>query len=636
MNDVRTRVAIGLALTAAAVRLVPLQWLHPLNWDEIEFFRTASWIAEGRVPFRDFWQHHTPLAWFLYAPFAALTESPGVEAIIALRWVQVPVWIAAFWLINRYMANAGLSRFARWSAMALALSSSMLMTSAVELRLDSLATAFYLAGLVLWQRGTSRAMFAAGAMFCLTGLTNMRLGPMLVMTVLVLRVVGRGAAGVRPAKWEGTPRANWVFAGGIAALLPALAYFVATDSLRALYQCAIVDNYIGDKFGPEIRAFFLHRLLVQFGVRIIGTDRFFEWAAVDAGGIFVIILGLAGMVAALLRWRRPDDLFVIALLQLTNLFVIAGMNFIYNYHLQTVVLMALPHVASMIERVLPGVKPDGTGGKAAPRFVLALLIVAWCVNAFAALFRGKELDLAYQDFVMREVHARTRPDEKVWGGIPWALRREPAYRFWFLPDMTRRLVHHGSAPPYRLEDVLRDPPAALVVDQYALIWLSRVQPELGPYFIRHYMPVWRNLWVPALNARLEPRTGMEWIVPRDGTYRLFASAAIAGHDWFRRPLAASSYENDDAGRLTLTLPPPAGHPDLVWWIDERPAAVNGAVPLREGQRVRVVHRGGTPLGVILLPGNDTLLFRQPPPGATLEAASTRVTHVPRLGVRIER
>jgi len=469
---------------------------------------------------------------------------------------------------------------------------------------------------VLWQRGTPKAMFGAGAMFCLTGLTNMRFGPMLVMTVLLLRVVS-------DRQWRGNPRANWIFAGGIAALLPALAYFIATDSLRPLYQGVVTDNAIGAKFGPDEGPVFLHRMLIQFGVRIIGTDRLFEWAAVDAGGVFLTILGFIGMIAALLRWRRPDDLFVISLLQLANLFVIAGMKFVYNYHLHVVVLMALPVVAALFEKI----RWRGV--------VFALLTVAWCVNAFAALFRGKELDLAYQDFVMREVHARTRPEEKVWGGNPWALRRDPAYRFWFLPDMTARLVLHAGAPPYRLEDILRDPPAALVVDQYALIWLSRVQRELAPYFTRHYMPVWRNLWVPALNARLEPRSGIDWIVPRDGTYRLFASPAIARHVWFRRPLGASSYDNVDAGRLTLALPPPAPHPDLLWWIDGRPATVGGAVALREGQRVRVVHRGRTPLGVILLPGKDTVLFRQPPAGATLEAATTRVTHVPRLGVRIE-
>src|SRR5690349_7348599 len=116
MNDRGTRVAIGLAITAAMVRLVPLQWLHPLNWDELEYYRVTRWIAEGRIPFRDFWEHHTPLSWFLFAPFSLLTNSPGVAAIVLMRWAQVPVWIAVFWLVNRWMTNAGLSRFARWSA----------------------------------------------------------------------------------------------------------------------------------------------------------------------------------------------------------------------------------------------------------------------------------------------------------------------------------------------------------------------------------------------------------------------------------------------------------------------------------------------------------------------------------------
>lgn len=601
MNERGVRVAIGLALTAAAVRLVPLQWLHPLNWDEIEFFRASSWIAQGRVPFRDFWEHHSPLSWFVYAPVAGLTRSPGVDAVLALRWAQVPVWIAAFWLANRYMARAGLSRLARWAAMALALSSSMLMTSAVEFRLDVLGAAFYLAGLVLWQRGTARSMFASGAMFCLAGLTNMRLGPMLVVTVLVLRVVSE-------RQWKGNRRANWIFAGGIAALLPALLYLVVTNSLRPLYQAVFVDNYIGDKFAPDLGPMFLHRLLVQFGVRMIGSDRLFEWAAVDAGGVLILLLGAAGMVAALLRWRWPDDLFVMALLQLANLAVIAGMNFVYNYHFHIVVLMALPLVALIVERI------------PRPGAVVALLVVAWCVNAFAALFRGKELDLAYQDLIMREVHARTKPDEKVWGGNPWALRREPAYRFWFLPDMTRHLVRQGVAPPYRLADIVRDPPAAVVVDQYVLVWLSAVQRELVPFFVRHYVPVWRNLWVPAPNARLEPGTGVEWLVPRDGTYRLFASPELAQHEWFVRPFRVSSH---------LTLPPQARHPDLLWWVDGQPVRFDRIV-LREGQHLRAIHRGHVPLGVILLSANDTLLFRQPPPGVTLEASSTRVTHVPRI------
>src|SRR5688572_11838484 len=49
-------VAIACAVTAALLRLIPLHWLHPVNWDEIEFYCATKWIAEGRLPFRDFWE----------------------------------------------------------------------------------------------------------------------------------------------------------------------------------------------------------------------------------------------------------------------------------------------------------------------------------------------------------------------------------------------------------------------------------------------------------------------------------------------------------------------------------------------------------------------------------------------------
>jgi hypothetical protein len=605
-EDVKARVPIALAITAALFRLVPLQFLHPLNWDEIEFFQAARWIGEGRVPFRDFWEHHTPLAWFVFAPFTWLTDSPGAGAILLLRWAQIPVWMATFWLANVFMRNAGLSRFARWSAMALGLCSSLLMTSAVEFRLDPLSCALYMAGLVLWQLGTPRAMFGAGAMFCLTGLTNMRLGPLLVVTVLLLFVI-------RERKWGLNARALWIAAGGVAVLAMALSYFAAMDSLDVLQQQLLSDNVIGDKYGPTIEWGFAHRLLVPLGVRLIGADRF-DLAAVDLGGIAVLLIGLIGIVIALHWWRAPDGLFVVAVLQIVSISVIARMNFIYNYHFQIVVVLMIPLIAAAFERVTQR------------GLVLAALAIAWCVNAFASVFRGKELDLAYQDFLMREVHARTSVGDRVWSGIPWALRREPAYRFWFLPDMTRQLVTRGHAPPYRLSDVIANPPATVVADRYALIWMTQVQPELGPYFVRHYMPVWRHLWVPAMNVRLEPGAAAEWSVPRDGSYRVYASPELANHPWFRNPFGAQV----TTAQEPLVLTNAGLHPDLQWSIlfDAHPVA------LRKGQRLGVRNGGSEPLGVILLPTSDTMLFRQPPPGATLEAATSRVTHVPSFRARI--
>lgn len=575
MNGRGARVAIALALTAAAVRLVPLQWLHPLNWDEIEFFRATSWIAEGRVPYRDFWEHHTPLAWVLFAPFTLLGEAAGAGAILAMRWLQIPVWIATFWLLNVWMRGAGIERAARWSAMGLALCSSLFMLPAIEYRVESVGCLLFVLGLVLAQK---RIDFWAGLVFCLAGFANLRLGPVLVVAVLL------------HLRWR-------VLAGGFAGLVACLAPFAALGAMDELWQQVWRDN-LAEKFATPVIGGFVHRLLVPFGVRILATDRFFEWAAVDVGGAALLLLGFAGLVSL---WRRRE-LRPILVLQIVNLLFIASMKFIYNYHLALMVILAIPLVASVVERI----RWRG--------LVMALLAVAWGVNAFASVFRGKELDLAYQSLVMREVHARTNPGENVWSGVPWALRREPAYRFWFLPELARQLVLQGLAPRYAMSD----PPAAVVFDHYALVWIATVQRELAPYLVRHYMPVWRNVWVPAMNAVVQPGQRFEWTVPRDGTYRVFASPELARHLWFRDPFVA--YRGDE---LRLTT------------MDRPPLTFSAGPRLRKGQRVTVTSHGTEPLGVILLSSDDTVLFRQPPPGVSLEAETTRVTHVPAFGARIE-
>src|SRR3954470_15709609 len=105
-----------IALLAILARLLQLQGLHPLVWDEIEFFRATDWVRHGLVPYRDFWEHHTPLQWFLFAPITALTNSPGVSAILLMRSAQLPLWIATFLLLRGWMRRAGISVFAAWTA----------------------------------------------------------------------------------------------------------------------------------------------------------------------------------------------------------------------------------------------------------------------------------------------------------------------------------------------------------------------------------------------------------------------------------------------------------------------------------------------------------------------------------------
>src|SRR5436190_15855936 len=145
----RARFAGMLIVIAAAARSLSLGWLHPLNWDELEFFRATDWVRQDLVPYRDFWEHHTPLQWFVFAPFAAMTSTPGAAAIVWMRIAQIPLWIATFWLANLWMKRNGIGDVARWTAMALACCSSLFMLAAVEYRVDVLGCTMVLAALVI-------------------------------------------------------------------------------------------------------------------------------------------------------------------------------------------------------------------------------------------------------------------------------------------------------------------------------------------------------------------------------------------------------------------------------------------------------------------------------------------------------
>jgi hypothetical protein len=594
----RIRILLALTATAAAVRLFAMTFLHPLNWDEVEYFRATNWVREGLVPFRDFWEHHTPLQWFVFAPVTALTSSPGTDAIILMRWAQAPLWALTFWLVYRLMHRAEIDRFGRWATIALAVSSSLLMISAMEYRVDVLANVLYLGGLALLLRGGRFDRFAAGALFCLAGLANLRLGPLLAVTALL-----GVAVDTRAMRWRLKKDALLLFAGVIAVLAAALVYFVATDSLRPLYQHVWVENYIGEKHAERVPLAFLHRILVPFGIRIYGGPGLFDLGGLDVSGGAIILAGLVGLVSALRKWRTPDALFFLALLQIANIAFVAGMKFVYHYHLQIVVLLMLPFVASVL-------RPS--------RSLIAFVVMATLLHIPIVTLRGKELELRYQDQIMREADARTVPGSKVFDGVGWALRRKPAYRFWFLPVLARQLVANGHAAPYTLAAWMSDPPAAVITDRNAAVWLAS-SPQLAGYVVRHYVPLLRNLWMPAMSARIEPGGRAEWVVAANGRYRLFASAELAQHSWFDAPfgLHRTVEMTGDASALSVTV---------------NGTAVDATRPieLRHGQRVRASSASGSSLGVFLVPEGEALWFRQPPPNVTIDAEGPRKWHWPSL------
>lgn len=614
MNTRRATALLGgISLLSVIARMFQLQGLHPIVWDEIEFFRATDWVRRGLVPFRDFWEHHTPLQWFVFAPVAALTNSPGVTAILLMRWAQLPLWIIAFVLLRGWMRRAGISTFAAWTAMALVLCSSLFMLPAVEYRVDVLGAVLYIAALVCLQRigDSPKFAFAGGALLCLAGFANLRLGPLTILTLLLVRLVR-----TRDRAWGGNTRANWSFAGAAAAFAAACVYFAATHSARLAWQRVWTDNSISVGFEqPPVDWMFVHRFAVAFGFRLIDSVPNFQISSIDPGGIAILIIGTIGLVRALRGFRAPGDDFFLAFLQTASILFIAAMKFVFNYHLEIAVVMMAPFVAIEIDRFATS--------DARRRALIALVAVAATVNIAAALFRGKEKDTVYQDFVMREVDRRS-VGSKVFDSTGWALRREPAYRYWFLRANVFVMEEHKLFESYTIADVLHDPPAAVIADYDLRSWLAAHR-LFGQFIVTHYLPLWREIWLPGMSARVTPRAPVaRWIVLADGTYDVYASANLASHPWYRQPL---NYEQP----LWRGAGPPSASDRgarIDWFVDGAPVSATTTLTLRRGQHLDAISREALPVGIMLINAKNDVAFCQPPPGTTLEGSAPPRWHVP--------
>jgi hypothetical protein len=607
-----------IALLAIAARLLQLQGLHPLVWDEIEFFRATDWVWRGLVPYRDFWEHHTPLQWFLFAPVTALTNSSGASAIILMRWAQLPLWIAAFVLLRGWMRRAGTSNFAAWSAATLVLCSTLFMLPAVEYRVDVLGCVIYIAAIACLQRLADgrRFAFLGGAFLCLAGLANLRLGPLAVVTLLLVRVVR-----TRDRAWGGNARANWSFVGAATAFVPAAVYFAATHSARIAWQQLWIDNFLADRFAPGVEWMFVHRIAAPFGIRLIDAVPNFQFSLADPGGIAILVIGGIGVVRALYRgFRAPGDELFLAFLQVTNLLFIAAMKYVYNYHLEIVALLMVPLAAIEIDRLVTST--------ARRRALVALIVIAAAVNIAAAVFRGKEADMQYEDFIMREADRRIPDGAKVWDGAGWVLHHEPSYRYWFLRANVFVMEAHGYFEPYRVEDVLRDPPAAVIADYTVDNWLTLHRSFAG-FILTHYLPLWREIWLPGMSARVTPATpAARWIVLADGTYEVYASTQLASHPWFRDP-----FHFDSPAWSGVRPPSPADRGARVdWLVDGAPIAPANTLTLRRGQRIDAVSHEPQPLGIMLIAAQNDVAFCQPVRGVKLEASEPPQWHIPDLAV----
>ena len=61
-------------LIALLVYLVAILYIPTQNGDNIEHIHSSFLVANGNIPYKDFFQHHNPLMWYLFAPLVKVFE----------------------------------------------------------------------------------------------------------------------------------------------------------------------------------------------------------------------------------------------------------------------------------------------------------------------------------------------------------------------------------------------------------------------------------------------------------------------------------------------------------------------------------------------------------------------------------
>lgn len=579
------RSALAVFALAFAWILALLQSGLPLGLDEIEFFRATRWVSLGQVPYLDFWEHHAPLQWLVFAPIARVANAAGAESVVLMRWAQLPLWAAIFWMVITLARQASVRACGWATASLLLLLSPTFVQRAIEYRVDVLGTFCLIAALTLVVLGQAPwRWIVCGALMCSAVLANMRLAPLAAIAALLVLFW-------RPdeRRWRWNAGAMRIAEGGLVIGIAFFAFLVLTGSVVGFVDGVVEYNRLSS-----------HVLAVS-----TFRDAFLAplWT-LDFAGIAFWIAAVAGVALALREIREPGPLQVAAILSIAGIAVVAMMQVHYDYHFQSTWILAAPLAATAIERLT---RPAGRAILLGAGVVTLLLSVARAAPTFGAAMR-------YQDEVMEGADRLTRRGETVFDGAGYALRRRPAWRYWFLTTGVRFLAADGRIPPFDATQMAADPPAAIIAD-YRLMLHLQLFPRLQAYALRHYVPVYRNLWVPGLTATIGPvPQRFIWTAPREGRYDVYVSDLLAKHRWFSRPLEYVATAGAQAPLLEIPLKrlPPYEAASLQWKVDGRVvAAGTRVIHLRKGSLVELIGTAPVTAGVLLVPHGITTLCMAP-------------------------
>lgn len=497
---------VAALLGLAAVVRVGAVVNKALDPDESQHLQAAWLVAQGQVPYADFWEHHAPLLYYLLAPLTRwLAESPAVY--FAARAAMTLVAAVALLLVYRLARRLGPAPAAAGVGLLAFLPEFVEHTT--EVRPDVPALAAWLAavlGLVRWREaGRPWWLWAAGLGLGVAGTFT----PKAIYGALGL------AAVVVIAALDGTSGAGGRALGALARLAGG-----AGAPLLAL----LGGLWLGG--GPAALDGFVEHVLA----RNLDFPDFTKHTPVGGAGAGFGVLAAGGVAAVawragwrLLRHPLHGPLLVPAALIALAL-ALPRTPAVYR-HAWLPILAAGAVYAGLALAEL-GARAGAREGRV-PAALAALALLGGLVIPAAASVREAVRDgNSAQLRTMRLELRHACPGEPVLDGTALYVFRPAAHRFRVLINGVRYWVANGVVPEERLvEDLQHTRPRVAYADR-------RVRAMIGPvagFLKAHYVALSDGLLVPGAMVAVPGgppggRADIELLVP--GPYRLAASPGI--------------------------------------------------------------------------------------------------------------
>lgn len=156
--------------------------------DEFEHLH-ASWLVSiGKVPYKDFFEHHNPLLWYLSAPIASLFYDNAIIFYV-MRAVCFSASLLTLWYMYRIVLFFG-DKACGWFAVALYLGNIITLYNFYQFRPDNFMNLSFIAGIYYWfcylRFMRARMLICSFLCFCFSALFLQKISLLLIAVEAII------------------------------------------------------------------------------------------------------------------------------------------------------------------------------------------------------------------------------------------------------------------------------------------------------------------------------------------------------------------------------------------------------------------------------------------------------------------